>query len=147
MDNIKKSKDKDFEFRLADIVTHSFYYTDISKKIKKSIQDNTIMKVNYGMNTNIKKNTVEFLLGFFINDKILKNELCKIEVGFIFNIVDLEKFIINDKFISNQIPIQLASISYSTFRGMVYEKLSGTSLNGLPPMPIINPINLLSPKK
>jgi 5-hydroxyisourate hydrolase-like protein (transthyretin family) len=147
MDNVIKSKDKEFEFRLAEIVTHSFSYTNISKKIKKSIQDNTIMKVNYGMNTNIKKNIVEFSLGFLINDKISEDELCKIEIGFIFNIVDLEKFIINDKFISNQIPIQLASISYSTFRGMVYEKLSGTSLNSLPPMPIINPIKLLSPEK
>ncbi len=134
----------EYKFRMAEIVTQEFCYSNISKKISNRIVEHTIMRMNYKMSPNMKKNQIIFLIGMVLSEKISNVMICKLQVRFTFDVQELDKLIKGENFINEQIPMQFASLSYSTFRGLLFEKLSGTPFSKLPPIPAVAPSTLLS---
>lgn len=140
----KKSKEAsiDFTFKLKNIESLSFSYANLSKKYRKKIGDIVQINVSYVFETLHKKEEAILILKVSIVNKETSREICLAETKFIFGIRNMERLINGNSFISKQIPLTLVSISYSTFRGQIFEKLKGTPLENIPPIPVIDP-NLL----
>ncbi|MET7000269.1 hypothetical protein [Chitinophaga defluvii] len=66
---------------------------------------------------------------------------------FIFEVSNLLEFIMLDDVkqtikVDNQLGVTIASIAYSTARGVIFDKTQGTPLDGVI-LPVINPLNLI----
>jgi len=102
---------------------------------------------NSGFEIDKNNEQIKIILKIRINDSVTKNEICSTTVRFTFTIVNLNKLPKQDKGKEILIPTRLLhdlfSSSYSTLRGILYEKFLGTLLNGVL-LPLID-INELIP--
>ena len=136
MDSKKK---KQVTFRIADIINRNFSISDFPLKKTKKINDQVKFELKFKVTPDIKKNIIDFGYELVITHIATNKKVSNVETSFIFEVQDLEKFANESSFTDDILPVTIASISFSTFRGIVYEKFKGTKLADLPPLPLIDP--------
>ncbi len=113
------------------------YAIDVGHTVMHNIENK---RVKIGILTNIKglKDNKEIDAKAFFN------------IDFHFEIKDLEKFYKNDDkgdiIFDGMLIAVLIGISYSTARGLIYERLNDTSLEGVI-LPVVSPQKMLQNKK
>jgi len=129
-------------FEKLDVVDFKVTTIDTSQS-KKGLE----FEFNSGIEIDKNNEQIKIILKIQINDSETKDEICSTAVRFTFTIVNLNKLPKQDKGKKILIPTRLMhdlfSSSYSTLRGILYEKFLGTLLNGVL-LPLIN-INELIP--
>ncbi len=131
------------EFRMSNIQSVSFSYDIIPKKNRKKLSDLTNYKVDYLIDPNYKKDEIDVI--FTVQLKYLKTdeEYAHIKEKFTFQVKDLINFKKENGYLDHMIILHVLSPSYSTFRGVVHQKLRGTYLEFLFPLPLLGADMLL----
>lgn len=141
---MKAKHSEQLVFRISEILNRKFIISDFPLKKTKKIEDQVKFELKFKLSPNLKKNNIDVEMSMLFTHIDTNKIVCNLDTSFIFDIVDLSNYIDGSTFKSDQIPVTLLSVSYATFRGIISEKLNGTKLGSIPPLPLIDPKKFLS---
>lgn len=129
------------------INTEDLLIFNINSESKIQINKENQENINFGIGNDIQNNLEEgkIRITLFIQLEKNKDNFATFEITTFFQILNKEKYLINfeeELLFHPQLITTLVSISYSTARGIVLEKLKNTFWKDLI-LPIISPIKLL----
>ena len=134
-------------FKNININTEDLLIFNINSESKIQINKENQENINFGIGNDIQNNLEEgkIRITLFIQLEKNKDNFATFEITTFFQILNKEKYLINfeeELLFHPQLITTLVSISYSTARGIVLEKLKNTFWKDLI-LPIISPIKLL----
>lgn len=140
---MNQDKKISIQYRIQQIKILNFCVNNLANDIQvnNTLQIETSVKINIDAHKQIISITIGVII--FTNQN-KENKLCSLLAAFIFHTVGINKFEFNNEKI--KIPdgflVSLVSVSYSTLRGIFFEKCANTYLSNII-LPLIDPIKLL----
>jgi hypothetical protein len=137
---MSKEVKKTIEYRIIEITDFSFSYNDHKTDQQKKLEATIEVKAHLGFNKE-KKSAVLYISTKFYNDPKKEKKIISLDVGVVFEITNFDDFYNKGKDIfrlPNNVVIIFTSLSLSTVRGILFEKLRGTLYHHLL-LPVLNP--------
>ena len=131
---------KKIEYRIIEITDFSFSFTDHRIDQKKALEAHIEVRAHIGFHKE-KKSTVIYITTRFYDNPKKEKQLFSLDVGVVFLITNFDDFYNKEKDVfqlPNNVVIIFTSLSLSTVRGILFEKLRGTLYHKLI-LPVLDP--------
>lgn len=140
-----------FDYHLDDIICEELVVNNHSKDDIKNVMKSSSSELGVKLDYKEEDHSVIVFIKVRISGMDeeggeIKDELDFIKINYSFHFVlnKKKKVIDHEEILKNEsLILTFLSVSYSTYRGMFYEKLSSSPYKDISPLPIINPRILL----